>query len=359
MSTVFYSWQSDLPENRGVIQWALDKATKNLSRDLNLDEPLRVDQDTEGVAGWPEITSALFDKIDRCEVFVADITPINGPYSDFRITPNPNVLLELGYALGTGFGRTRIICVINTHYLPNGDLRELPFDLRGSRPVQFALQDPTERGVESGQEDPTRTRARADLAAKLEVALATVMEALEAERLAAEEDAIEDNLTPESRLVLRGLVEHIGSRSSSAYYVDSDVLEAIRAALDVPEQELVKELVRLDQAGYIDFDQRRGALGRCRVGPEGIFVGLMHTNRHEVEAARREIAAYVYGTVGPEGNQISVGQILEGTGHSSLLVNALLDIWASSDLIQLSRTMGGTASDRVYRVSPLLEEEAV
>ena len=57
-------------------------------------------RNTEGVAGWPDITSALFDKIDQCEVFVADITPINGPDSDFRITPNPNVLLELGYALG-------------------------------------------------------------------------------------------------------------------------------------------------------------------------------------------------------------------------------------------------------------------
>ena len=149
MSTVFYSWQSDRPETRGVIQWALNKAIKNLNRDLDLDEPLRVDQGTEGVAGWPDITSALFDKIDQCEVFVADITPINGPDSDFRITPNPNVLLELGYALGTGFGRTRIICVINTHYLPDGDLGKLPFDLRGSRPVQFTLEDPAGRGVES------------------------------------------------------------------------------------------------------------------------------------------------------------------------------------------------------------------
>ena len=358
MSTVFYSWQSDLPETRGVIQWALNKATKNLNRDLDLDEPLRVDQDTEGVAGWPDITSALFDKIDQCEVFVADITPINGPNSDFRITPNPNVLLELGYALGTGFGRTRIICVINTHYLPDGDLRELPFDLRGSRPVQFTLEDPTDRGVESGQEDPMRTRARNDLAARLEASLLEVVEAAQERRLATEVDEIEDNLTPESRLVLRGLVEHIGSRIGPPYFLDSDVLEAIRAALDMPERELVKELVRLDQSGYINFEHRRGTLGRCRVGPEGIVVGFMHANRHEFEAAYKNIAAYVYRAAGLEGNQTSVGKILEGTGHSSLLVNAILDIWDSRDLIKMSRTMGGTASDRVFQVSPLLEEEA-
>ena len=50
MSTVFYSWQSDLPETRGVIRWALDKATNDLNRDFDLDEPLRADQDTAGVA---------------------------------------------------------------------------------------------------------------------------------------------------------------------------------------------------------------------------------------------------------------------------------------------------------------------
>ena len=98
-NTVFFSWQSDLGETRGVIQAALDKAVRNLNRNLALEEALRLDEDTAGVAGWPEITSTILDKIERCEVFVADITPINGPQSDSRLTPNPNVLFELGYAL--------------------------------------------------------------------------------------------------------------------------------------------------------------------------------------------------------------------------------------------------------------------
>ena len=126
-NTVFFSWQSDLGETRGVIQAALDKAVRNLNRDLALEEALRLDEDTSGVAGWPEITSTILDKIERCEVFVADITPINGPQSNSRLTPNPNVLFELGYALATGLGRTRIICVVNAAYLPDGDLKELPF----------------------------------------------------------------------------------------------------------------------------------------------------------------------------------------------------------------------------------------
>ena len=138
-NTIFFSWQSDLGETRNVIWSALNKAVRNLNRDVALEEAsLRVDQDTESVAGWPEITSAILDKIEQCEVFVADITPINGPQSSFRLTPNPNVLFELGYALATGLGRTRIICVVNTAYLPDRDLKELPFDVRGSRPIHFA-----------------------------------------------------------------------------------------------------------------------------------------------------------------------------------------------------------------------------
>ena len=167
-STVFFSWQSDLCETRNVIRVALDRAIRHLNRGVILEESLRVDEDTASVAGWPEITSAILEKIERCEVFVADITPINGPCSDFRLTPNPNVLFELGYALATGMGRTRIICVVNTAYLPQSDLKELPFDVRGSRPLLFSLEDPASRGTIQGQEDPVRTEVRNDLIRNLQ-----------------------------------------------------------------------------------------------------------------------------------------------------------------------------------------------
>ena len=182
-NTIFFSWQSDLGETRNVIWSALNKAVRNLNRDVALEEAsLRVDQDTESVAGWPEITSAILDTIEQCEVFVADITPINGPQSSFRLTPNPNVLFELGYALATGLGRTRIICVVNTSYLPNGDLKELPFDVRGSRPIHFELVDPLSRGTVEGQEDSARSSVRANLAKSLERSLSETLEAIAEER---------------------------------------------------------------------------------------------------------------------------------------------------------------------------------
>ena len=139
-NTVFFSWQSDLGETRTVVQAALRRAIRNLNRDLALEGAWRLDEDTSGVAGWPEITSAILDKIERCEVFVADITPINGPQSSFRLTPNPNVLFELGYALATGSGRTRIICVVNAAYLPDGDLKELPSTYVAADPFSSSLK---------------------------------------------------------------------------------------------------------------------------------------------------------------------------------------------------------------------------
>ena len=120
--TVFFSWQSDLPETRSTIFWALERAVRDLNRGGTLEEALRVDQDTDKVAGWPDIAATILEKIEECELFVADLTPINGPDPEVRLTPNPNVMLELGYALATDMGRTRIVCIVNDAYLPEGDL---------------------------------------------------------------------------------------------------------------------------------------------------------------------------------------------------------------------------------------------
>ena len=181
-NTIFYSWQSDLNETRNVIRTALDKAVRNLNQDVAVEDASRVDQDTVGVAGWPEITSAILEKIEQCDVFVADITPINGPQSNFRLTPNPNVLFELGYALATGLGRTRILCIVNTSYVRNGDLKELPFDIRGSRPTRFLLEDPTRRSVSKGHEDPVRTNVRDNLAMSLERSLVQTFDAIKTQK---------------------------------------------------------------------------------------------------------------------------------------------------------------------------------
>src|SRR5262245_60249296 len=111
--TVFYSWQSDSPNsvNRGFIADCLERALK----EVRVDEELRLDpcldRDTSGVPGSPDIAATIFEKIGAADIFVADVTFINPPGSKRR-TPNPNVMVELGYAAAR-LGWDRIICVFN------------------------------------------------------------------------------------------------------------------------------------------------------------------------------------------------------------------------------------------------------
>lgn len=99
---IFYSWQSDLPNpiNHGFIGNALEKVVKTLQRDEEVTVDPRVETDTAGIPGSPDIALTIFRKIDQCQMFVGDVTIINQG-QEGRKTPNPNVLFELGYALKT------------------------------------------------------------------------------------------------------------------------------------------------------------------------------------------------------------------------------------------------------------------
>jgi len=90
-SIVFYSWQSDLPNgtNRTFIENALKKAAKTIRDDATLEVEPVIDRDVEGVAGSPDISRTIFEKIERARVFVCDVSIINLGMQG-RPTPNPN-----------------------------------------------------------------------------------------------------------------------------------------------------------------------------------------------------------------------------------------------------------------------------
>ncbi|MCF3528046.1 hypothetical protein GUR46_03985 [Stenotrophomonas maltophilia] len=143
--TVFWSWQSDLPEDltRTFIKRAIVRAIDRVSEDLELQLPdrLEIDHDTKGEAGLVEIVSTIFRKIDECQIFVADVTPIVALPGDGnkKKIPNPNVMIELGYAMRE-LGPQRIITVANTAF--GGKPEDLPFDLRHRRgAITYELQD--------------------------------------------------------------------------------------------------------------------------------------------------------------------------------------------------------------------------
>jgi len=176
--TVFWSWQSDLPAaiTREFIKHALTQALKRVNSDLELEQAERfeLDHDTKGEAGLVEIVKTIFEKIDDCDVFVADITPVAEVLSSEtgKKVPNPNVMIELGYALHE-LGHKRIITVANLAF--GGKPEDLPFDLRHRRgAITYSLQS---------AEDPSYKKEKESLVNQLTGALRVNLEAPREDRL--------------------------------------------------------------------------------------------------------------------------------------------------------------------------------
>lgn len=155
---IFYSWQSDLPNstNRGLIQAALTKAASEIASDGSIDVEPVVDRDTDGEPGAPDIAATIFEKISKSDAVVCDVSVVT-PSGQRRQSPNPNVLVELGYAVGV-LGWRRVILVVNTAY---GPVESLPFDLRTHRILAY----------ESRPDDTSRSGPRKELQRRLEGAI--------------------------------------------------------------------------------------------------------------------------------------------------------------------------------------------
>jgi len=137
--SIFYSWQSDSPSttNRFFLRDCIKDAIKKLNGDELLDEAVRIDHDTAGTPGTPDIANTIFRKIAEASAFLADLT-LCSESSTGKKSPNPNVLIELGYAFSE-IGDSRVISIMNTFY---GEPGKLPFDLAHKRwPIQYKLDE--------------------------------------------------------------------------------------------------------------------------------------------------------------------------------------------------------------------------
>ena len=163
---VFYSWQSDLPNsiNRGFIQDALERAAKAIRQDDSIKVEPVVDRDTAGVPGSPDIANTIFAKIDGSQVFACDVSIINVD-DKARPTPNPNVLIELGYGY-KALTSERILMIMNTAF---GEPKLLPFDLSKKRVITYQL----------APEGEAKAAVRKELVQKLENALRTIVSRME------------------------------------------------------------------------------------------------------------------------------------------------------------------------------------
>ncbi|WP_447965288.1 hypothetical protein [Nitrospira sp. Ecomares 2.1] len=135
---IFYSWQCDLDKeyNETFIQNCLDKVIAKLNSSLNPREPFELDRDTRDVSGSPDIAKTILDKIEKSGAFVGDLSFI-AEATNGKHCSNPNVLIELGYALKCLTDRC-IVNVMNTAYgNPEGNM---PFDFAHKRwPISYKL----------------------------------------------------------------------------------------------------------------------------------------------------------------------------------------------------------------------------
>lgn len=184
---IFWSWQSDTPGKIGrhFIRDAILDAINDLKAPPDVEEPTRgtdrealhLDSDRQGVPGSPDLAATIFAKIEAAAVVIADVTPVgrgparrgkDGAEIPGRALMNPNVAIELGYALGKpskGLGNN-LLMVCNAHYGNRGDL---PFDLaHKAGPIFFDLAAEAPRAAI----DAEQTKLRRELVTALRPFLA-------------------------------------------------------------------------------------------------------------------------------------------------------------------------------------------
>jgi len=133
--SIFYSWQSDLPEtdNKSYIGYCLSKALTKLKKEVEYSVEYVIERATNNRIGTIDIAQTIFNKINNAKLFIADVSIINYRSKKYKKAPNPNILIELGYAVRT-IGWENIICIFNTKY---GKPENLPFDIRNRRLLLF------------------------------------------------------------------------------------------------------------------------------------------------------------------------------------------------------------------------------
>lgn len=137
--TIFYSWQTDLPKdkNQNAIRHSINEASNILETECD-DLKVQLEEATRDMPGSPNIPSTIFAKISNSDIFICDLTTINESDLENRKVPNPNVLIELGYAVAK-LGWPRIILLFNTKFgnFPG----DLPFDIDRHRASKFQITD--------------------------------------------------------------------------------------------------------------------------------------------------------------------------------------------------------------------------
>lgn len=156
--TVFFSWQSDVPENSDFLRSFIKSSIKKFETTQNVN--VLYDEASRSVVGSQKVEEVILEKIRACDVFIADITPITrieteeGEKNRIKLLPNPNVAFELGYAMHC-LPMEQVLIVMPTgisHGL-------LPFDFNHNRLIEFDEQtNPMDEEIEKSLAFCMKTR---------------------------------------------------------------------------------------------------------------------------------------------------------------------------------------------------------
>ena len=136
MTTVFFSWQSDIAQHsttraiRNAIATAAAAATAKFGTTVVPEEA------TRNVPGSPYIPFKLAEKILKSDIFIADITTV-ALTSSSKSVPNPNVAYELGLA-AAHLGWDRVILLFNEAV---AEFKDLPFDFDRHRISKYRIAE--------------------------------------------------------------------------------------------------------------------------------------------------------------------------------------------------------------------------
>ena len=131
---IFYSWQSDNREARSILHKALNTVVKCLKkRNIGIEII-----EGGGSEGFISIEDAVRMKIQKCDIFIGDITPVGNVSLKSKLLPNANVMYEMGIATEC-MSADRVLAVAMAG---DWEVENLPFDFNHYSMVLF--RDPND-----------------------------------------------------------------------------------------------------------------------------------------------------------------------------------------------------------------------
>lgn len=125
---LFFSWQSDVPSIKVNISDNIKKAIREYNQEQT-DYEVMYTTDNRGEAQHDKIEDNVLANIKNSAIFVADITPLIC-YKEKKYLLNPNVLIELGFAMRQmNIGKQIVLVAKSYADIPQIDITKLPFDI--------------------------------------------------------------------------------------------------------------------------------------------------------------------------------------------------------------------------------------